>query len=511
MALSKITNESLSAGVQTAMDTDLAPVRSDILKLAIHSGIDGNRAAFNLDDSFIDTFEDDTGITTETTVDRDTAGEYCVPRVLGTADYTTDPYASGDRTSLITVTRSSSPELFHSSFLPSNNNMFVDDVTDSGNAYINSGAITGGWLKFDFGSGVVKLVTGLQWYLTASYSHDFRLDGSNDDSSWTTIGASIDIGTGAQLPAEKWTGLTHTTQYRYYRLYATGNGTGSGGQLREVQFKIPSNVVNATGTLISDPQTASTSRTSASGVIIYEDAVGTNTLGTDLKIYFSCDNSAWTEASSYGTATTYSGTKKLVKLGATTCTAGTSVAMKAEWANQSVGSQSQIAQGTGTAIGNAVSNGTLSSAFDGTTIQAASASAAILGSSGNDTIYIGKDWGLGNTKTITGFEVWSPNNDGISSSGASGASGCSLTLFGSNSNDISTAINLGGLSSLAFNLVSNEYSKLSGLTTSTAYRYHWIKGISNGHSGSLYIAEVEFFETPSPAKEARLHGWAVNY
>jgi hypothetical protein len=99
---------------------------------------------------------------------------------------------------------------------------------------------------------------------------------------------------------------------------------------------------NATGTLISDPQTASTSRTSASGVIIYEDGAGTNTLGTDLKIYFSCNNSAWTEASSYGTATTYSGTKKLVKLGATNCTAGTSVAMKAVWANQSGSKEARL-------------------------------------------------------------------------------------------------------------------------------------------------------------------------
>ena len=92
---------------------------------------------------------------------------------------------------------------------------------------------------------------------------------------------------------------------------------------------------SATGTLISDPQTASSSRTSCSGVIIYEDAAGTNTLGTDLEVSFTAnDGTNWTEAASYGTATTYSGTKKMVKLGATTVTAGTQVAMKAVWANQ---------------------------------------------------------------------------------------------------------------------------------------------------------------------------------
>jgi len=101
--------------------------------------------------------------------------------------------------------------------------------------------------------------------------------------------------------------------------------------------------IGASGTLISDTQTASTSRTSASGVIIYEDGAGTSTLGTDLKIYFTANNGTnWTEASSYGTATTYSGTKKLVKLGSTTVTAGTQVAMKAVWANQSVSKEARL-------------------------------------------------------------------------------------------------------------------------------------------------------------------------
>ena len=54
-----------------------------------------------------------------------------------------------------------------------------------------------------------------------------------------------------------------------------------------------------------------------------------------MKIYFTANNGTnWTEAASYTSATTYSGSKKLVKLGATTVTAGTAIAMKAVWANQ---------------------------------------------------------------------------------------------------------------------------------------------------------------------------------
>ena len=98
-----------------------------------------------------------------------------------------------------------------------------------------------------------------------------------------------------------------------------------------------SGTTNATGTLISDTQTASSSRSSVSGCFIYEDSLPTaSTLGTDLKIYFTANNGTnWTEASSYSTPVVYSGDKKLVTLGATTVTAGTQIAVKAVWANQS--------------------------------------------------------------------------------------------------------------------------------------------------------------------------------
>ena len=94
---------------------------------------------------------------------------------------------------------------------------------------------------------------------------------------------------------------------------------------------------NATGTLITTAQTVGSAKTSCSGVLMYKDAVGTNTLGTDLKIYFSADNgSNFTEAASYTalTPTFNSAGVKMVKLGATTVTSGTQVKVKAVFANQ---------------------------------------------------------------------------------------------------------------------------------------------------------------------------------
>jgi hypothetical protein len=96
---------------------------------------------------------------------------------------------------------------------------------------------------------------------------------------------------------------------------------------------------NATGTLISDTQTAPAATTEVSGVILYKDNAGTATLGTHLKIYFTANNGTnWTEAASYGTPQTFSGTTKQVKLGKTTVTSGTQVKLKAVWASQASGS-----------------------------------------------------------------------------------------------------------------------------------------------------------------------------
>ena len=72
---------------------------------------------------------------------------------------------------------------------------------------------------------------------------------------------------------------------------------------------------------------------------------------------------------------------------------------------------------------------------------------------------------------------------------------------------------LGGLTGLGdFRTNSATHTKLSGLTETTAYRYHWLK-FTTPSNGQIFAAEVEFYESPIDVtgKETRLHGWAVNY
>ena len=106
-------------------------------------------------------------------------------------------------------------------------------------------------------------------------------------------------------------------------------------------------VTNATGTLISTAQTANAAQTKVSGVILYKNEEGTATLGTDLKIYFTCDGgSNWTESTPTAAGTFSSGIL-MAKCPEVTCTSGTDVRYKAVWANQSSGSKETQLHGIG--------------------------------------------------------------------------------------------------------------------------------------------------------------------
>tara|TARA_B110000467_G_scaffold73242_1_gene66449 strand:+ start:77 stop:1552 length:1476 start_codon:yes stop_codon:yes gene_type:complete len=385
-----------SAVTQHVTGYNDASIRSDILKLALHQAIDGNRAAYNLEDSFVDGFEDDTGITTETTVDRDTTGEYISSVSPSTIASTTKLLIESNTTegsttftdlssvgrtvnTRSTISHTTSQKKFGTSSIYFNGGTSWLHMPDTADLRFGTSIHT---IEFWFkqsqtsnGHFVNKWIAGSydSFYIHVSHAGLLSVKANSSGSSWD-INA---LGT-TNIADNEWHHIACTLNGSALTLWLDGaseltgtvgnsgqiySGAGDwtiGGQhedssgpyvgyMEDVHFSttvkytgsftpLQSNgaVISATGTVISDPQTASTSRTSVSGVIIYEDGAGTNTLGTDLKIYFSCNNSAWTEASSYGTATTYSGTKKLVKLGATTCTAGTSVAMKAVWANQSL-------------------------------------------------------------------------------------------------------------------------------------------------------------------------------
>ena len=373
-----------------------ASLRADILNLALNQAIADNRVAFNLDNSFVDGFEDSTGITTETTVFRNTSSEYISTIssppgpdssyvLIVESDTTGGGNSFTDRSSTPhTLSITSDPE--HST---SQKKIGASSIHfDSGDKIYASAHHA----DFAFGTADFTLETWLRWDAVI----DNKTIIGNRDTSGNTATWMFYLGVGGKLtlsdasairavsssttvPATTWTHCAVVRDSGTLRLYQNGVQVGSAAFTGDLSssneayigdgdisgwngafvgymdaVRVSKGVcrypdgssftpftenfgsgTSATGTLISDPQTASSSRTSCSGVIMYEDESGTATLGTDLKIYCTANNGTnWTEAASYGTAMTYSEGKKLVKLGATTVTGGTQVALKGVWANQ---------------------------------------------------------------------------------------------------------------------------------------------------------------------------------
>jgi len=105
--------------------------------------------------------------------------------------------------------------------------------------------------------------------------------------------------------------------------------------------------LSATGTALGTTNVPTSAVTDVSGVMLLKDASGTTTLGTDVKAYFTADNSNWTEATSYADAGTFSTGIKMIKLGKATCTSGSDVRWKIAFANQVASSKEAYIYGIG--------------------------------------------------------------------------------------------------------------------------------------------------------------------
>lgn len=155
------------------------------------------------------------------------------------------------------------------------------------------------------------------------------------------------------------------------------------------------------------------------------------------------------------------------------------------------GGQTEIDRTLGTTIGNLVNGGGLAAAFDGNTNQAQTSSATL--TSGDRTHgYVGKDWGAGNSHIVSGIVVYASNDQGFVKAVNPTVT---IDLYGSNAGFLTSSVLLGGGTITDAN--SAIFTKLSGFTVSTAYRYHWIDITSDsGTTGTddKICSECRFYE-----------------
>jgi len=147
---------------------------------------------------------------------------------------------------------------------------------------------------------------------------------------------------------------------------------------------------------------------------------------------------------------------------------------------------------SGTLTGDFTQNGGNAAAFDGNYAQA-SGSAARKGG-GTSTAFLMKDHGSGVTKTITGFRVFGCTDQGFHSDNDSDT--VEVKLQGSaNGTDFTD------LGTLSFTDPGNAspQGKFTGITTSTAYRYHKLLFTFDTATGGKLVGEAELYEGSNPS------------
>ena len=324
--------------------TDLQPVKSDISALALREATNESSAAFNLPGQFIETFTDDTNLGTQTDCDR-------VDGYMATvfqSDVTTTNITlldvggdAGDRAE-DNLQQGNSYFIGNAFYVAPNTKVIIDEV------YFRSHG-TGG------------SQTGCM-YVTP--------DNSNAPSNlraWFMIGK---FGTGFSGGMIQGKAVGGGSQNDYYNPSGNNTVTPMGTSLdntyasgvsREISsnesmsYKVVGDKVvrtttsNPNGTLIQSANAVSGARTKVGGTLLYKDNAGTNNLGTELKVYFTCDGGLnWTEASSYTTITpVFSTGIKQVRLGETTCTSGQDVRYKITWESQNSGVKEAQVHGIG--------------------------------------------------------------------------------------------------------------------------------------------------------------------
>ena len=384
---------------------DDEPIKSDITALALREATNEASAAFNLPNQFIDTFTDDTNLGTQTDCDRNSGAM--------TTETTTAAAFSDDANTLLLchMDGSDSGTTFTDSSsgghtITANGNAHTDTTIKKFGTASYQGDGSGDYLSIpDHADWDIKTNWTIEcWMYIVNLTGDKGLISVTEDDSngyyfrhtdggdlgctfkgsYGTLG--ITTSGGGHLPINTWHHVACTKATNDYTLWIDGvskaTATSSNidtyagslvigsvlrGEVQEFDGYIDevrisdvcrytttftpnaTTTTNATGTLIQSANTVATNKTKVGGTMLYKDNAGTATLGTDLKIYFSCDNgSNWTEASSYNAITpVYSTGVKQVRLGETTCTSGTGVIYKAVWANQSSGSKETQLHGIG--------------------------------------------------------------------------------------------------------------------------------------------------------------------
>ena len=400
---SKITSGTFATGriseasvTQHASDFDDNKIVNDISTLALRQATNENAIAYNTNSQFIDVFQDGSGIASHTTSGRNDS-EYVSSVVTSASSLIDfdDIDGSGTDVEFKTFgTPSGNSNLDHTSFHSINAEVSYHEAVDAKYWLDNWSGVGGNLGSFDnvprdttdrTNYGVIfdfksSLIWGGTWYIGKQNGYGdmrkFQLQGSNDDSSYTNIdlsgvsrtatirsngspsGSEGQFTSGSsdgsfilnQHAGQYWSTLNTlasfpTVSYRYLKFILMNQWTGSSNTNAGFMFNISkqSQTSNATGNFISNTITAPSSVNKIGAIITYQDALGTNSLNTDIVLQLSADGGSNFTTATMTALPDFSTGIKMAKVNDLTIgTAGTSLKYKISFANQSASKEARI-------------------------------------------------------------------------------------------------------------------------------------------------------------------------
>jgi hypothetical protein len=306
---------SQSSVSQHATSFDDNKIINDLSTLALRQATSENAVAYNTNSSFIDVFQDASGIATTTNAQRATA-EYISTIFPSPFRYwrfykTSGAVGGGYHNELeayennIKLTLTSSM-LSQSSLQNFNAPQLVDNDINTSGFHTDSAGV-GAFLRIDLGAGNERVIEKFRFYVTNPQSVTWNIQSSPDNSTWTTRSSS-------------WTtsSVTNAFTERTFTMPVTQHSTG-----------------NFIGTTIIAPSSVS----SMGAIITYQDQSGTNALNTDIVLELSANNGSNFSVATLSALPNFSTGIKMAKVNDLAVTAGTQLKYRLSFANQSSGSK----------------------------------------------------------------------------------------------------------------------------------------------------------------------------
>ncbi len=258
--------------------------RANIALNAFRIAVNGGLSVQNMVDGVVDAFEDETGVDTSASTDEtyDATGDY----YHNPGGYSSDILTGGT----VSNTGGTGGGSIGNT---------VDGNTGTSFYWSGDNSAGGVYWKYDLGSGNSAKPAKLRQYVSATAGNlgGWRLEGSNDDSSWSLIASSATDG--AFSDSTGWQEKTFTAPgaaYRYLRIEPQTPKLavyGNGPLIYELEMM--ENLSPDDMTLQSNATTAEAEPDDVF-IVVWEEDVDSVTLNTDLKAWASRDGgTTWTQ------------------------------------------------------------------------------------------------------------------------------------------------------------------------------------------------------------------------